>query len=83
MNETLVIAVPIGVLIVVAGLGIWWWVLNVDQGGPSPRELNRRDARFEAQEKARRGPCQDQTAEVRAYRSGRAVLKKDGGDTDE
>lgn len=73
MIETLVIG-----FLVAALAAITWWVLFVDQGGPSPRELNRRDARFEAQEKARRGPCRDQTEQVRAYRSGRAALKTMG-----
>lgn len=73
MIETLVI-----VFLVAALAAITWWVLFVDQGGPSPREMARREARFQGQEKARRGPCQDQTAEVRAYRSGHAALKTMG-----
>jgi hypothetical protein len=74
----LVIRLVIGAALFAALAGIGWWVLFVDQGGPSPREMARREARELAQEKARRGPCRDQAREVRAYRSGRAVLKAMG-----
>lgn len=68
----------VALLFAAALAGSAWWGLYIGRGGRSRRELAQIDARFEAQEKARRGPCRDQAREEQAYRSGRAVLKKMG-----